>query len=263
MNPPNVPDPSNENHPEDNPPEPRTPVQITNFTSAVEALLRSPLSLLQALPEKRQLILPLLLLALFSAGVLGLVFGTYSGGTQLWSAPLKVGGGLLLAALICFPSLYVFSCLANSPLRLNGIAAAYLCFLALLGLLLIAFAPILWIFTQSSNSLPFVGFLALVVWLLSFVLASGLLRKLTKRAHSSWQVHLWLLIFLTVTLQMSTALRPILGNSQDLLPKEKKFFLTHWLENIDSGTYASERSAQSDASNNSDLRRSANSLPDE
>ena len=55
-------------------------------------------------------------------------------------------------------------------------------FSALLGLLLIAFAPILWIFTQSSNSLPFVGFLALVVWLLSFLLASSLLRKLTKRS---------------------------------------------------------------------------------
>ena len=239
MNPPNVPDSTKD-------PQPEEPFEITNFTSAIEALLRSPLSLLKALPEKRQLILPLLLLALFSAGVLGLVFGSYSGGTQLWAAPLKVGGGLLLAALICFPSLYVFSCLANSPLRLNGIAAAYLCFLALLGLLLIAFAPILWIFTQSSNSLPFVGFLALVVWLLSFLLASGLFRKLTKNAQSSWQVHLWLLIFLTVTLQMSTALRPILGTSQHLLPQEKKFFLTHWMENIDPSMTSNEGWEESD-----------------
>ena len=258
MNPPILPDPANENHLEQEP-----PPEITNFASAIEALLRSPLSLLQALPEKRQLILPLVLLALFSAGVLGLVFGTYSGGTQLWAAPLKVGGGILLAALICFPSLYVFSCLANSPLKLNGIAAAYLCFLALLGLLLIAFAPILWIFTQSSNSLPFVGFLALVVWLLSFLLASGLLRKLTKRAHSSWQVHLWLLIFLTVTLQMSTALRPILGTSQHLLPQEKKFFLTHWMENIDPSTYPSESDEQSDTSNPSNPQRNNNPFLEE
>ena len=258
MNPPNLPDPTNEDHLESENPKQGAPSEITNFASAIEALLRSPLNLLQALPEKRQLIFPLVLLALFSAGILGLVFGTYSGGNQLWAAPLKVGGGLLLAALICFPSLYVFSCLANSPLKLNGIAAAYLCFLALLGLLLIAFAPILWIFTQSSNSLPFVGFLALVVWLLSFLLATGLLRKLTKRARTSWQVHLWLLIFLTVTLQMSTALRPILGTSQNFLPQEKKFFLTHWLENIDSTVYQTGQAEQSSTANQSTVRQGEN-----
>ena len=95
MNTPNIPDPA-KNHPDDDQPEQDPPLEITHFASAIEALLRSPLSLLQALPEKRQLILPLLLLALFSAGVLGLVFGTYSGGTQLWAAPLKVGGGISL-----------------------------------------------------------------------------------------------------------------------------------------------------------------------
>lgn len=234
MNPPSIPSPSAD-EPE-NQPEPLLEIEVTHFASAIEALLRNPLKLLQALPEKKQLLLPLALLALFSAGVFGLVFGSYSGGTQLWAAPLKIGGGLLLASLICFPSLYIFSCLANSPLRLGGISAAYLCFLSLLGLLLIAFAPILWIFTQSSNSLPFVGFLALVVWVLSFFLASNLLRKLTRRAHSAWQVHLWILIFLTVTLQMSTALRPILGTSQTFLPQEKKFFLTHWMDSLNPPT---------------------------
>lgn len=240
MNPPDIPqdDPSPAEEAE------LEPIEVTSFHTAIEALLRNPLDLLKVLPEKQRLILPLLLLAIFSAGVLGLVFGSYSAGTQLWAAPLKVGGGLLLAALICFPSLYIFSCLANSPLRLGGMAAAYLCFLALLGLLLIAFAPILWIFTQSSNSLPFVGFLALVVWLLSFLLASGLLRKITRRGHSAWQVHLWLLIFLTVTLQMSTALRPLLGTSQTFLPQEKKFFLTHWVENVEGKSEETSRDSE-------------------
>ncbi|MDQ8191446.1 hypothetical protein [Roseibacillus persicicus] len=258
MNPPNLPEQTGE--PKD-PTEDRQAVEVTNLATAIEALLRSPLNLLKALPEKRQLILPLALLALFSAGVLGLVFGSYSGGTQLWAAPLKVGGGLLLGALICFPSLYVFSCLANSPLRLGGVAAAYLCFLALLGLLLIAFAPILWIFTQSSNSLPFVGFLALVVWLLSFLLASSLLRKVSRRATSSWQVHLWLLIFLTVTLQMSTALRPILGTSETLLPQEKKFFLTHWMNSIDEAARESDSTSTGNANNPSSIKSSRTDNP--
>ncbi|MBK1835491.1 hypothetical protein [Roseibacillus ishigakijimensis] len=240
MNSPTPPDLA-QNEPNDNP---FADLKVTNLSSAIEALLRNPRALFQALRTDRTLILPLLLLALLSAAVLGLVLGTYSGGTQLWAAPLKIAGGLLLAAAICFPSLYIFSCLANSPLRLPGIAASYLCFLALLGLLLIAFAPILWIFTQSSNSLPFVGFLALTVWFLSFTLASGLLRKLTRRQHTAWQLHLWLLIFLVVTLQMSTALRPILGTSPDLLPTEKKFFLTHWLESVNSTSSNNEKTRE-------------------
>ena len=33
--------------------------------------------------------------------------------------------------------------------------------------------------------------------------------------------------------QMTTALRPIVGTSDDFLPKEKKFFLKHWFEQLD------------------------------
>jgi hypothetical protein len=38
----------------------------------------------------------------------------------------------------------------------------------------------------------------------------------------------WVIIFLLVAVQMTTALRPILGTSENFLPREKKFFLTHW-----------------------------------
>jgi hypothetical protein len=36
------------------------------------------------------------------------------------------------------------------------------------------------------------------------------------------------IIFLLVAVQMTTALRPILGKSDTFLPREKKFFLAHW-----------------------------------
>jgi hypothetical protein len=39
---------------------------------------------------------------------------------------------------------------------------------------------------------------------------------------------IWISIFLLVTLQLSTSLRPILGRSDKLLTTEKKFFLQHW-----------------------------------
>ena len=41
---------------------------------------------------------------------------------------------------------------------------------------------------------------------------------------------LWIIIVTLVSLQMMTTLRPIVGSSERLLPAEKKFFLTHWLE---------------------------------
>lgn len=207
------------------------PLEITNFGSALEALLRSPADLLIAVKEKPKLLTPFIAVVAVCVAVFGLVLGSFSGGTQLWAAPLKTTVGLLIAATICFPSFYIFSCLANSPIRLRGLSAVYLCFLALLALLLVAFAPVLWIFAQSSASVAFVGALSVVIWLLSFAVASGLLRRASQQ-RKSWQVHLWLLIFLAVSLQMTTAIRPLIGTSDDFLPQEKRFFLTHWSKTI-------------------------------
>ena len=43
---------------------------------------------------------------------------------------------------------------------------------------------------------------------------------------------IWAIIFVVVTLQMSTALRPIIGEAETLLPQEKKFFVNHWLDEL-------------------------------
>ena len=44
--------------------------------------------------------------------------------------------------------------------------------------------------------------------------------------------HVWAGLFIVVTLQMSTALRPILGSAEPFLPTEKRFFLEHWGETL-------------------------------
>lgn len=222
---------------------PDEPPRITSFGGALEALLRNPAQLMQSAREQPQILLPFIAVVTVCLAVFGVVLGSFSSEAQLWAAPLKTTGGLLVAATICFPSFYIFSCLANAPLQLKGLFAAYLCFLALLGLLLIAFAPVLWIFTQSSSSAAFVGALSIVIWLLSFAVASGLLRKASHQGRS-WQIHLWLLIFLLVSLQMTTALRPILGTSETFLPQEKRFFMTHWAGSI--GAELSEDWEESD-----------------
>jgi hypothetical protein len=45
----------------------------------------------------------------------------------------------------------------------------------------------------------------------------------------------WVVIFVLVALQMTTALRPILGKSETFFPSTKKFFVTHWGENLKTG----------------------------
>jgi hypothetical protein len=43
----------------------------------------------------------------------------------------------------------------------------------------------------------------------------------------------WGLIFLLVTLQMTTTLRPIIGSEEKLVNfEEKKFFLSYWSEQM-------------------------------
>ena len=51
-------------------------------------------------------------------------------------------------------------------------------------------------------------------------------------AESTGGVKVWICLFLLVTLQMTTALRPIVGTAPTLLPEEKKFFVNHWRENL-------------------------------
>jgi hypothetical protein len=54
----------------------------------------------------------------------------------------------------------------------------------------------------------------------------------------TYAVHLriWCFMFLLVTLQMSCALRPLIGTADTFFPGEKKFFLQHWADSINAET---------------------------
>ena len=102
--------------------------------------------------------------------------------------------------------------------------------LALAGLLLLGFSPAIWIFAESTNSFGFMGLLALVSWGISVLFALRFLHSAVKAAggHQKAPLMVWSGIFLLVTLQMTTSLRPIIGQSEKFLTSEKKFFLQHW-----------------------------------
>ncbi len=196
-----------------------------------EALLRRPTELARhKVCEDRATLFRFGLIAVISILVFGFVLGTFAYGNQLWAAPLKLGGGLLFAGLICFPSLYIFASLSGSTAsaaRMGGLLGGTL---ALAGLLLLGFAPALWIFAQGTASFGFMGFLAITSWLVALAFAYRFLRAALREtgATQSAPIIIWVSIFLLVSLQLSTSLRPILGRSEDFMTSEKKFFLEHW-----------------------------------
>ncbi len=198
-----------------------------------EALLRRPAELAShPICGERSTILTFAAIAVVSIAVFGLILGTFAYGNQLWAAPLKLAGGLIFAGLICFPSLYIFSSLAGSTVSTAKLGGFLGGMLALAGLLLLGFAPALWIFAQGTTSFGFMGFLALASWLVALVFAFRFLGTALRQTGASQNGPLlvWFTIFLLVTLQLSTSLRPILGHSEKFLSTEKKFFLHHWSE---------------------------------
>lgn len=206
-----------------------------DLKSLFEALLRRPLVLIHHLSiNPRGATLKFALLTLGSLLLFGFVLGCFAKHDQLWAAPLKVTIGLLISAIICFPSLCIFTTLAGARLGITQLAACLAGALALAGLLLLGFAPAVWIFAESTDSLGFMGFLALGSWFVAFTFAVRLLKAavLATGGTQTTPLIIWSVIFLLVSLQMTTSLRPILGRSDKLLTQEKRFFLEHWAQQV-------------------------------
>jgi hypothetical protein len=132
------------------------------------------------------------------------------------------------------PSLYIFSSLGGSDLRLGAVAGALAAAVCLSALLLIGFAPVAWIFSQSTDSVAFMGTLHLLFWLIGLSFGLRLIGGMNRLRDEGGRGHLrtWSLIFIFVCLQMTTTLRPVVGRSDHFLPGEKKFFLIHWADSL-------------------------------
>src|ERR1039457_5300445 len=205
---------------------------ITNVVAAIDAILRHPRRVMFQLrqPDAGKLIAMMLLVSVVCSLIYGVVAGTFSGGDQLWAAPTKIAVGLMISALICLPSLYIFTCLSGSQARLVEVCGLLAGLLMLVTILLIGFAPVAWIFSQSTESLPWMGTLHLVFWFIATIFGLRFLEAgfshSNARSHAGF--HTWVIIFLLVAVQMTTALRPIIGKVDTFLPKEKQFFVSHW-----------------------------------
>ncbi len=230
----------NSNMPTDpNPPlgtSPEDQAPIVGVIAAIEAILRQPRRVIFQLRQATtgQLIAGLLVIAFACSLVYGFVVGTFSGNDQLWAAPAKIAAGLFLSALICLPSLYIFSCLSGSEARLREVCGLIAGLLALMTVLLIGFAPVAWIFSQSTESVAVMGSLHLIFWLIAtgFGLRFLQIGFTHLQAKSGNGLKVWTMIFVLVMLQMTAALRPIVGTAPTLLPQQKKFFISHWADSL-------------------------------
>src|SRR5258706_4338402 len=224
---------------------------IPNAVSAIESILRKPRRIMYQLrqPGSGRLIFSMVMVAVCCSLIYGVVVGTFSMGDQLWAAPVKIAGGLLFASLICLPSLYIFTCLSGSQARLAEICGLVAGLLMLMTILLIGFAPVAWLFSQSTNSVTWMGALHLIFW---FIAAFFGLRFLEagffhSKARSTAGLNTSIIVFVLVVIQMTTALRPLVGKADTFLPTEKKFFLTHWGDCLKSAPQGTQDSPRSDA----------------
>ncbi len=202
-----------------------------DLKSLFEALLRRPHALVARLAEPNHGATGrFAIMAVVSILLFGFVLGCFAKHEQLWAAPAKITAGLIFSGLICFPSLYIFATLAGARVSISQLAACLAGALALAGLLLLGFAPAVWIFAESTDSLGFMGTLAIGSWVIAVFFALRFLKSVIFATGGTQKgpLAIWSIVFLLVTLQMSTSLRPILGRSEVRLTQEKKFFLQHW-----------------------------------
>jgi drug/metabolite transporter (DMT)-like permease len=164
----------------------------------------------------------------------GLVVGSFSGGEQWWAAPLKVSLGSFLCAAICFPSLFILVSQSGAQTRARHVLGMLLGVLASTGLLLAGFAPVAWIFSQSSTTVSLLAPLHYLVWFVSLLASLRFLKAGLKR----WQARrgaltgLWVAVFVLTCLQMTATLRPILGSAEKVFDPQRKFFLLHWGQTV-------------------------------
>lgn len=207
---------------------------ITGVVGAIETILRQPERLTSQLrrPVASRLIARMFVAGFVCASLYGVVVGSFSGGAQWWAAPVKIAAGIVVSALICLPSLYIFAGLGGSRASIGEVIGLLAGLVLLTSVLLIGFAPVAWVFSQSTDSLAWMGFLHLAFWVIATAFGARFLRAglATSGAGATAGLNVWLVVFLLVSLQMTTALRPILGTADTLLPEEKKFFLTHWVD---------------------------------
>jgi hypothetical protein len=206
------------------------PKRMMRGVATVESLLKSPGLLLENLREGRATLSELSALIVVTMVITGLSMATFAGGLQFLVVPIKLCVGVFICALACFPSLHIFSCLSGARQTPGETWGALLMAIALLGVLLVGFAPIAWVFSYASTSPDFMAKVHVVFLLVSGIFAINLLQRVLSSMNGApvKGLAVWGVLFLLVVLQMSTTLRPLVGSFDGHIFHERLFFLDYW-----------------------------------
>jgi hypothetical protein len=200
--------------------------------SVVAAVLRAPGAFVRDLRGDRNLrhyAAGLVLATILFSAAYGAILGLFHPGLQTLFAAAKLPVVVLGTALLCTPTFYVFNAILGSKFTFRQTLAAILFLSTSIALVLVAFAPITWFFTVSTNGPAFLVFLHLFVFLIAAIYGIHSLNTARKYLDHLEAEHtpihgaflfLWFLIVLFVALQMAYYLRPFLEPSSDL-----RFFL--------------------------------------
>jgi len=205
----------------------------------VGALLKSPQKVTEAISGRQQIgksSLQLLLAGILCHAVFGLAIGLYAGTSVAPMTIVKIPLVALCSLLICFPSLYVFTCVAGSPLTLAQSFMLGSSCLAMTGLILVGLAPVAWLFAVSTENISFVVMLALLIWLVAAIFTARYVGRMSENPAFQHQagIKVWFVILIIVTMQMVTYMRPILVKPDGgWWTAKKMFFLSHFGSALD------------------------------
>ena len=173
----------------------------------------------------------LLVVSLLGSGAFGFALGSFAGWSAALMGALKMMFVMLFPILLCYPTLYVFACLSGCTLNSIRILTVGLLVTAIMGCLLAALAPVMWLFAVSTESLGFIMFFSCA---LATVAAHFAHRPLLHARElgivgSLAGLRIWFAVFLLVALQTITLIRPMLSSSEgERKPDGKCFFLEHF-----------------------------------
>jgi hypothetical protein len=195
--------------------------------SVVAAVLRAPGALIRDLRVERNLTnyaLSLVLTTVLFSAAYGAILGLFKPGMQTLFAAAKLPIVVLGTALLCTPTFYVFNAILGSKFSFRQTLTCVLFLSVSVSIVLVAFAPITWFFTVSTQGPGFLTFLHVLVFLIAALYGLHSLntaRKYLDQLEEDYTpingafLFLWSLIVLFVGLQMAYTLRPFLEPLQD------------------------------------------------
>jgi hypothetical protein len=216
---------------DEEPTTPAAPGPAPRGFAACHELLTDPLApVRRAIAGHPAAVWPLAVAGLLGFALYGAAAGMFQGGTQIAVAAAKAPGIAAFTLLLCAPSLYVFGALAGARWTLPSFRAVAAGLLATLGLLLGGLLPIAWLFSSSSRFLETVVWIHILLWIVALGLAFRFLYGALRELGARGGAFLWLALFLLVSFQVTTLLRPVLwrpAGAPLLHLGEKKSFFEH------------------------------------